>query len=155
MTNKPLTIDIQPPVSVYATYRRLSYQPWYAIAEFVDNSTQNYYNFKNELLEVYGKEADNFRIMVDYDPDENTLTIKDNANGTTHAVGLKRPNLWGLYDVHGNVWEWTSDPSGSNHVFRGGGWSSDARYLRSANRDRYAPDYRNGTLGFRLVRADE
>ena len=45
-----LTIDIRPAVSVYATYRRLSYQPWYAIAEFVDNSTQSYYDHRAELI---------------------------------------------------------------------------------------------------------
>lgn len=96
MAHEHLTIDIQPPVSVYATYRRLSYQPWYAIAEFVDNSTQNYYDHKKELSEIYKKEADCLRIMIDYDPFENTLTIRDNANGMNieelnRAVKLNNP----------------------------------------------------------------
>jgi len=77
------TIDIRPDVGVYATYRRLSYRPWNAIAEFVDNSTQNYYDHKQELLEVYEKEdgPKKLRVEITYDNEKNTLTILDNANG--------------------------------------------------------------------------
>lgn len=82
MTYRQLTIDISPPANVYSTYRRLSYQPWYAIAEFVDNSTQNYLNFKRELDAVYKKEGVNkLRINIDYDNDKNTLVVQDNAHG--------------------------------------------------------------------------
>lgn len=97
MANEQLTINIRPPVSVYATYRRLSYQPWYAIAEFVDNSTQNYYDHKHELKEIFKKEKDKcLKIIIDYDSNENTLIIKDNANGMdfnelNRAVILNRP----------------------------------------------------------------
>jgi hypothetical protein len=79
---KPLTINIQPPVSVYATYRRLSYKPWYAIAEFLDNSTHSYYSHKNELKEVYAAEGGKKLIVrVHYDSEKNQLQIIDNANG--------------------------------------------------------------------------
>lgn len=92
-----LLIDIRPPVSIYATYRRLSYQPWYAIAEFVDNSIQNYYDHRYELKEAYKKEKTTcLSIMIWYDSNENSLMIYDNANGMdfnelNRAVILNRP----------------------------------------------------------------
>lgn len=92
------TVNIRPAVSVYATYRRLSYRPWYAIAEFVDNSTQNYYDHREELREAYKRNVPpgRLRVEVAYDNDHNALTIRDNANGMnieelTRAVVLDRP----------------------------------------------------------------
>lgn len=91
-------INIRPAVSVYATYRRLSYRPWNAIAEFVDNSTQNYYDFRAELLEAYRRERKpgKLRVEVTYDGDRNALTVRDNANGMNleelaRAVILDKP----------------------------------------------------------------
>ena len=72
-----------------------------------------------------------------------------NAGGRTRPAAKKLPNAWGLYDVHGNVWEWTWDRSGANRVVRGGAWSYDANYARFGSRNFGTPSTRSVSLGFR------
>jgi len=94
-----------------------------------------------------------------------------NSGGKTQVVGQKLPNAFGLFDMHGNVWEWTQDCwhenytgapkdgsawitacNGNYRVIRGGTWYYKAAILRSANRNQSGPVVRNYITGFRLVR---
>ena len=79
-----------------------------------------------------------------------------NSGNTSHPVATKKPNDWGLYDMHGNVSEWTGDRLGSSHFdyrkIRGGSWSSTAEFCRSAFSASYEDVDANSDLGFRLVR---
>lgn len=127
--------------------------PWEAEWEYACRAgTTNLFSFGDETTEA----------------DEYAWSAQ-NSEGATHPAGQKRPNPWGLYDMHGNVWEWcgdwfadypsegVTDPTGPVHgeykVFRGGSWNHEIEMARSRNRFMMAPSSGIYFVGFRIALA--
>lgn len=91
-----------------------------------------------------------------------------NSDGKPQFAGTRKPNPWGLHDMHGSVWEWVADryapyssapqtdptgpDAGTDRVFRGGAFKEQPGALRSAGRVKSPPEYKNGGIGFRCAR---
>ncbi len=152
---------------------------WYDSIAFCNalsdlNGFEKYYSVDvvSETVEIV-KKANGYRLptdaeweyscragsrLVQYGPIDEISWFEGNSESTTHDVGLKKPNDFGLFDMLGNVWEWcwdVYDPEvyGSYRVFRGGGWCDTARGCLASNRRRSHPTYKVDDLGFRVARS--
>lgn len=152
---------------------------WQEAASFCNSLSLKYgltpcYVFAKENEEViFDCSADGFRLPTEaeweyacragtsgirYGKLDRIAWYKDNSERTTHDVGKKEPNAWGLYDMLGNVWEWCSDlydtdVYGSYRIFRGGGWCDEERSVMATTRRRSHPlKFKIDDLGFRVAR---
>ena len=136
--------------------------------------TQNGYRLPTEAQWEYACRAGTtttfFWGNTSGDPDATTESYAwyaSNSNNTTHGVGQKLPNPWGLYDIVGDVWQWCWDwfgtyptgpqtnpigpSSGTDRVIRGGSWYNSSGGLASAYRYYDDPNYEYNTIGFRVA----
>jgi formylglycine-generating enzyme required for sulfatase activity len=155
------------PVSCVNYYDALAYVQW------LSEKTGQRYRLPTEFEWEYaarGTSGKAYAFGENLDPDEaryrTSLTIEamdSNEIGPVAVMSFK-PNGFGLYDTHGNVWEWTSSCYSvrtdlasipdfcSNNVMRGGAWTQSANILRSANRGQRSKSERLNDQGFRVVR---
>ena len=147
---------------------------WFDVQEYIrrlnewEPGTGYVYRLPTEAEWEYAARAGTARAR--YGELDEVAWYGDNSGETTHPVGEKRANAWGLFDMLGNVWEWTADwdgdyptgsvtdpegpSSGSYRMYRGGGWYNDARYVRAAVRGGDSPRIYYRHVGFRLVRTE-
>jgi len=143
---------------------------WYDVQEFIKKLNQkegtNKYVLPTEAEWEYAAMAGTFSTF-----NLNSFAwFKDNSFGKSHEVGKKKPNFWGIYDMHGNVWEWVQDKWHDNYdgapadgsawesgnkslrVARGGAWDSSALGCRTSTRNEGDPNQKDNNLGFRLMK---
>jgi formylglycine-generating enzyme required for sulfatase activity len=156
---------------------------WFDAQEFCEKLSQltgKNYRLPTEAEWEYACRAGT-KTRFSFGDDENQLGdyawFDGNSNNTTHPVGEKQPNPWGIYDIHGNVWEWCADQyhesyarkpdnikengsiawrdnnitNNSSIIRRGGSWGSYPGNCRSVSWDRYVADDYSNDLGFRVV----
>ena len=146
-TDNRLTINEKPPAVSSLQYRLPTEAQWeYACRA----KTTGWFSFEGDIAEL-----------------DEYAWVQGNSGGRTHPVALKKANPFGLYDLHGNVWEWCRDyagpyPSkpvvdpkgparGSFRIARGGSWYYPALEARSANRLYLLPESKSYNVGFRLI----
>jgi formylglycine-generating enzyme required for sulfatase activity len=171
--NKESSEDDQPVVNV-------SWNDARAFCKWLSEKEKKFYDLPTEAEWEYacragGKDGEAFCFDKDREKLEDYAWFGGNSGNKTQTVGTKKANKWGLYDMHGNVWEWCKDsprkyptkkeveelkspiedPVGpeteDRRVLRGGAWSSNPRDCRSASRDDYPRANRVSNIGFRVV----
>jgi formylglycine-generating enzyme required for sulfatase activity len=146
-----------------------------AYTKWLSNKTGQTYRLLSEAEWEYGARAGN-TLRWSFGDTEGSLGsyawFSSNAASATHTVGTKTANAFGLFDMHGNVWEWVQDCHAENYsagqpsngsaytsgssftdrVIRGGSWEDDPWKLRSANRSSVPPAGGDVSIGFRVAR---
>ncbi len=129
-----MTFHLRIGLDAIGSYRRLSYTPWHALAEFVDNSTQSYLNHKDKLDKLYVEAGDRLEVSVVYDPGHDLIRISDNASGmneeeleralhvaqrplnptwrSRYGMGMKTAACW-----LGDFWTVRTKKYGDNHEY--------------------------------------
>jgi formylglycine-generating enzyme required for sulfatase activity len=175
-SSKGYTLDLTRPVDSVSWYDASEYCSQLTAQELAAGriSTGSVYRLPTEAEWEYACRAwTSTRFSYGEDPGYTNLAdyawYVDDSGGMTHPVGQKLPNLWGLYDVQGNLEEWCQDwygpylggtavdpqgpATGTLRVLRGGYWEDGASYCRAAARNLHDPNARHFHLGFRVVLA--
>ena len=127
---------------------------WIEVQEFLEK-TGNQYRLPTSSEWEYACRAGS-KSLYSFGNDRFDLAkhawFHENSNYQSHPVGQKLPNAWGLYDMHGHVWEWCQDKVDTRErVARGGSWSSDHTVCRSDYSTSFSETKAAIVLGFRLV----
>ncbi len=169
-----LKCDLEPaPAKFKGAKRPVEKVSWHEAVEFcarLSHRTGRQYRLPSEAEWEYACRAETTTPFHCGEALTTDLANYDNNRGQTTDVGCFPPNAFGLYDLHGNVWEWCLDRRHTNYqgaptdgsawvtggdserrVIRGGSWSNSPRDCRSDHRDAYPSGYRINGIGFRVV----
>jgi len=149
------------------------YVSWEEAQEFIhrlNRATGKLYRFPTEAEWEFAARGGNNGQGFKYSGSNNLDNVawyENNSEYCTHPIGIKQPNELGIYDMSGNVWEWCNDwygaypslaqynpigaSSGTNRVFRGGGWGDKIEDCRVSYRNNCLPSSRYSFLGFRVA----
>jgi serine/threonine protein kinase len=105
---------------------------------------------KSDLTSAPTNDLSSRQANLDGDYSPGSASKGPNVQATSE-VGSYLPNPLGIYDLHGNVWEWTSTPEGSSRLIRGGGWGNRAEDCTVSDWGRGVPDFRDRDLGVRVL----